>query len=89
MSENQKPPAERDEPLFQNIDAQEQVYAPDQVPGTQRPEADEGRDPDSLPFGGVLPAVPAGGVAGGRVAPVPPVLAEPREDENDEPRSGP
>jgi len=41
MSEQHKQ-SDQEQPLFHNADAQEQVYAPQQVPGTNRPAIDDG-----------------------------------------------
>jgi len=65
------------EPLFKNMDEQERIYAPEQVPGADIPaeEIDRGgdagesaaqadRDDAGVPFVGVVPGVAAGGITG-------------------------
>lgn len=69
MSEQHTRP-DQEQPLFHNTDEQEQVYAPQQVPGAARPAADDGEqsastdaalgdDTDSRRFVPVRPVIDA------------------------------
>ncbi|HEX6287818.1 MAG TPA: hypothetical protein VFZ66_01435 [Herpetosiphonaceae bacterium] len=80
---NQNTGSSGDKPLFQNMDEQERIYAPQQVPGEISDELDErgvgetGRGQDTADRVGVVPVRPDTGIN----SPVPvPIVTHERED---------